>query len=96
MQLVSRVPYTIFSDSHPFFRNYDKDFYEQSDYMKWTETRFFSYDQLQDSFISEYPNTFWMLSDYDRIIMKKELNHAFDPKMDNFDFKFGIHYKFTR
>jgi len=42
------VPYVIYRNDNPFFRAYDKRYWEQSEYSHWPETNFFVPDEVQE------------------------------------------------
>ena len=46
-KLNKKVPYMIYENQNPFFRQYDDEYYAETKFNRWTETRFFTADQLQ-------------------------------------------------
>ena len=61
-ELKKERPYFIYENRYPFFRQYDDEFYNQTQFNQWTETRYFKPDMLQDCISNEYSDNKWILS----------------------------------
>jgi hypothetical protein len=59
-------PYIIYKNINPFLRQYDEKYFKNSVFTHWTETRFFSFDQIQDCIASEYSDDTWAVSEQNR------------------------------
>lgn len=93
----STVPYTLFSNSHPFLRDYDEDMWQHSNYSKWTETRFFEHDQVQECMISSFSDNKWDLTVENENQMKQDLAKAINEQNNTLAaLQLQIDYEFTR
>lgn len=95
-ELHAQVPYEIYCNKYPFFRQYDNEFYSQTPFSKWTETRFFQANQLQDCIANEYSEGTWELSERGKTQLYKDLVKAVDPNDKDYNMELSIGYKFTR
>jgi hypothetical protein len=96
-EIHASIPYLVYQNKNPFMRDFDEDYYQGSEYNKWTETRFFKYSQLQECIASEYSDQFWTLSQKSKKMLTRDLGKALDEETDdNFQFKLGLQYIFTR
>jgi len=75
---------------------YDKDAFEGSEYNRWTETRFFSQDQLQDCVVSEFSDQQWLISAATKNALRNDIIAALDHANEDYTFELGIDYKFDR
>lgn len=81
-------------------RQYDEAYYHSSKFDRWTETRFFEADQLQDCIASEYADRTWEISSKDKEMLAADLQRAVSPRKagteHEFVFKLGLYYSFER
>jgi hypothetical protein len=83
-------------------RQYDEAYYHSSKFDRWTETRFFEADQLQDCIASEYADRTWEISSKDKEMLAKDLQRAVGRRNSaagtehEFVFKLGLYYSFDR
>lgn len=89
-------PYTIFSNRNPFFRQWNDDYYHQSNFSKYTETRFFTSDQIQDCVMSEFSDTQWLISHQDKALLKKDLIDAMNITDLEIELSIGFSQRYTR
>jgi hypothetical protein len=45
-ELIKERPYIIYENRYPFFRQYDDEYYNKTQFNKWTETRYFKPEML--------------------------------------------------
>lgn len=96
----TEIPYYVYQNRNPFLRLYDEAYYHSSKFDRWTETRFFEADQLQDCIASEYADRTWEISSKDKEMLAADLQRAVGPRKagteHEFVFKLGLYYSFER
>jgi len=50
----SSIPYKFYENRNGFLMTYDEQYFHQSPYDEWTETRFFKPDNIQECMFREY------------------------------------------
>ena len=95
-ELKNEIPYVIYENQFPFLRQYDEDYYKLTKFNQWTETRYFTPDMLQECIANEYSDGEWDLSQDNKVQLTQDLQKAMDTENNDFTFKLGIFYEFTR
>jgi len=96
----TEIPYYVYDNSNPFLRAYDEAYYHSSKFDRWTETRFFAHQQLQDCIASEWADRTWEISSEDKKMLAADLQSAVAPREEGaeheFVFQLGLYYSFDR
>jgi len=100
----TEIPYYVYQNRNPFLRVYDEAYYHSSKFDRWTETRFFEADQLQDCIASEWADRTWEISSKDKQMLAADLQRAVSQKPTTrqdgaeheFVFQLGLYYSFER
>jgi hypothetical protein len=58
----SSIPYKVYDNKDGFLRTYDDTYFRDSNYSKWTETRFFEPDNIQECLFREFSQQPWQIS----------------------------------
>ena len=90
------TPYTFYTNDKAYLRPYTKGLWATSEYARWTETRHFSQDNLQDAV-----GTYWSDTPFD---MTDQVKQSFSADVERFVTKdepentllLGLHYDFKR
>ena len=83
-EIKSEIPYVLYENKHPFLRQYDEDYYQLTQFNKWTETRYFTPDMLQECIANEFSDEQWDLSLANKISLTEDLKKAMDTKNTDF------------
>ena len=94
--LQSKHPYMIYENKNPFIRQYDQSFLDDSNYVNWTETRFFNADQIQDCIASEYSDQSWGLAKDNIKNLGRDIQKSINQTDLNYNMSVQISYDFSR
>lgn len=95
-KIQQKKPYSLYTNQNPFFREWDQEYYEQTPFSNWTETRFFKADQMQDCVMSEYSDTQWLISQKDKVVLTDDIYDAMDLAKTDIMLQIGFRQKYTR
>mmetsp|Transcript_34734 Transcript_34734/g.53331 ORF Transcript_34734/g.53331 Transcript_34734/m.53331 type:complete len:178 (-) Transcript_34734:1000-1533(-) len=83
-ELKQQVPYLIYENKNPFFRQFDEEYYKETKFNRWTETRFFNADQLQECIANEYSDYQWQISRLNSKQLSKDIMKSADSLNPDF------------
>jgi len=62
----SSIPYKIYENDNPFFRQFDEIYWKSSKFSNWTETNYFRPSEVQECVAQEYSDQKWLISKKNR------------------------------
>ena len=81
--LRTEVPYLLFNVQDPNMRTISETYLKTKPYSKWTETKFFQAEQIQEVISTEYPDKAWAIDYYNKMYLMKDIEESFKEKLEN-------------
>jgi hypothetical protein len=96
--VVNSVPYSVFENKNGFLRSYDQEYFDNSKFSNWTETRYFKPSMIQECMFSEFSDKSWDISASNLIQMKRDLLKVVNKDQPNHvaNFSLSLDYAFNR
>jgi hypothetical protein len=68
------IPYRLYKNDNPFFRQFDDTYWQSSKFSNWTETNYFRPSEVQACVAQEYSDQKWLISKKNRIKLYRDVN----------------------
>lgn len=67
------IPYLIYKNENPFFRDFNEESFKESNFSKWTETNYFNPQQIQTCQAGDWSDDKWAITSQNKDEFKKLL-----------------------
>lgn len=85
---LQQIPYRLYKNDNPFFRQFDETYWKASKFSNWTETNYFKPGEVQECVAQEYSDDKWLISDKNLEKLKENIAEIVNKDENDFNDQF--------